>query len=58
MRAEKPVNRDDWVFAFVSRYRELRPEIGEKYAKVHALQAYGTLKDKAPAAAATLWSKR
>jgi hypothetical protein len=54
----KPANRDEWVFASVDAYRKLRPEVGENYAKVHALQAYNTLKSKTPADAAKAWATR
>lgn len=53
----KPANRDEWVFAFTSEYRKLRPEIGEKYAKVHALQAYGVFSLVEPVRAAQKWAK-
>lgn len=53
----KPVNRAEWIFAFVSAYRKLRPEIGEPYAKVHATMAYNTLKDMTPAKAAERYFK-
>ena len=36
----KPATKSEWVFAFVSAYRSLRPEIGERYAKTHAISAY------------------
>jgi hypothetical protein len=45
---DKPTNKDEWVSAFVIRYRELRPEIGEKYGKTHAISAY-KLEELSPA---------
>ena len=53
----KPANRDEWVFAFVSEYRKLRPEIGEKHAKVVAFQAHGFFGALEPAKAAQKWAK-
>ena len=38
-------------------YRKRRPEIGEKYAKVHALQAYNVFSLLEPVKAAQKWSK-
>lgn len=54
----KPANRSEWVFAFVEAYRALRPEIGTRYAEVHARQAYHQLAALPPAAAARAWQKR
>lgn len=54
---DKPANRAEWVFAFVSAYRKLRPEIGEPYAKIHATMAYNTLKVLTPAKAAAKYFK-
>lgn len=54
---DKPANRDEWDFAFTSEYRKLRPEIGEEYAKVHALQAYRVFSSEAPGRVAQKWAK-
>lgn len=54
---DKPANRAEWVFAFVSAYRKLRPEIGEPYVKIHATMAYTSLKDLTPAKAAQRYFK-
>ncbi|MFT3955740.1 MAG: hypothetical protein QM722_15540 [Piscinibacter sp.] len=35
----KLASKDEWLFAFVNSYRELRPEIGEKHTKTHAVLA-------------------
>lgn len=53
----KPVTKAERVFAFVSAYRSPRPEIGERYAKTHAISAYSTLKDLEPAKAVQAWLK-
>jgi len=55
---DKPANRDEWIFAFVEKYRALRPEIGDKYARTHAVTAYPLLKGETPAAAAEMWAKK
>jgi len=52
---DRPANRDEWLFAFVEAYRALRPEIGEKYAKTHAVTAYSSLQELKPAQAAKEW---
>jgi hypothetical protein len=55
---DKPTTKGEWVFAFVRAYRELRPEIGERYAKTHALSAFLTLGHLAPREAAKQWASR
>lgn len=44
-----PTTKDEWVFAFAAAHQRLRPEIGERYAKTHAVSAYNTHKDVEPA---------
>lgn len=53
---DKPANRDEWVFAFTVS-TERRREIGEKYAMVHALEAYDVFSPLEPVKAAQKWSK-
>jgi hypothetical protein len=55
---DNPANKAEWVFAFVRAYRELRPEIGERYAKTHALSAFLVLGHLAPRVAAKQWAER
>ncbi len=55
---DKPANRSEWVFAFMAEYRKLRPEIGERYAKTHALSAYVELGAVKPREAARQWAER
>lgn len=55
---DKPATKAEWVFAFVLAYRELRPEIGERYAKTHALSAFLTLGKLKPREAARRWVER
>jgi len=54
----KPTTKAEWVFAFMAAYRELRPEIGERYAKTHALSAFSTLGNLQPREAAKQWAQR
>ena len=54
----KPANRDEWLFAFIQVYRELRPEIGERYAKTHAVSAYSEMAAMPPKDAARAWFER
>lgn len=55
---DKPANKAEWVFAFVRAYRELRPEIGERYATTHGLNAFNTLGKLKPREAARQWVGR
>jgi hypothetical protein len=55
---DKPANKAEWVFAFMAEYRKLRPEIGERYAKTHALAAHTALSDLKPRVAAKRWVER
>jgi hypothetical protein len=55
---DNPANKAEWVFAFVRAYRELRPEIGQRYAETHALRAWVTLGNLQPREAAKEWAER
>lgn len=55
---DKPTTKAEWVFAFVAAYRKLRPEIGERYAKTHAINAYNTLGKLKPREAAKEWAEK
>jgi hypothetical protein len=55
---DKPANKAEWIFAFVAEYRELRPEIGERYAKTHAVSAFVELGKATPREAARKWAAR
>lgn len=55
---DNPASKAEWVFAFVAAYRELRPEIGERYAKTHALSAFHDLGRLQPRVAAKQWADR
>lgn len=51
----KPANGDEWIFALIEAYRALRPEIGDRYAKTHAVTAYTSLRKMKPADATKKW---
>ena len=53
----KPANKDERVFAFVRRYRELWPKIGKRYAKTYAISVFNKLRDLTPIEAAEKWCK-
>lgn len=55
---DKPANKAEWIFAFTAEYRKLRPEIGERYAKTHAVKAFGSLGGLPPRSAAKQWAVR
>lgn len=36
----KRLTRDEWVFLFVTEFRKLRPEVGDRYATLQGQLAY------------------